>query len=356
METGKAETRKAAKPQRKMEKGKSGWRDGIPSAAYKKDGPGQARLCAFDEKSPNHKEETGMARFVLTGFTDEYSPALSEQIKCCKELGLSGIDLRGIDGRNGTELSDSQAKALKAALDEEGLRVTCMGSPLGKISVTDPFEPQLALFARTLELCRILDVKRLRLFSFYIPKGEDPARYRGEVMKRLHAFVKAAQGSGVTLLHENEKGIYGDTADRCLDLLTEMDGGMQAIFDPANFVQCGENVLEAWEKLEYFVESLHVKDATNVGFVVPAGYGVGELDKIIRRFSAKEGPRYLTCEPHLTLFAGREALDREEARLDGRFLYPDPKAAYRAAVDALKEILLKTHFAEEKGEPGVWTR
>lgn len=297
-----------------------------------------------------------MARFVLTGFTDEYAPALAEQIECCKKLGLAGIDLRGVYGKNCTELTDEEAKALKSTLDQEGLKVTCMGSPLGKILITDPFEPHLELFKRTLEICKLLDVTRIRLFSFYIPKGEDPEKYRDEVMKRLRAFVDAAEGSGVALLHENEKGIYGDTADRCLDILTEMDGGMQAIFDPANFIQCGENVLAAWDKLEYFVESVHVKDATNVGFVVPAGYGVGEVDKIIRKFSAKEGLRYLTCEPHLTLFEGMKSLEQGEVQAGGRFVYPSAKDAYGAAVDALKEILIKCSFDETKGEQGTWIR
>ena len=48
------------------------------------------------------------------------------------------------------------------------------------------------------------------MFSFFHPRGKDPSPTRGEVMRRLSAFTQAVKGTGITLLHENEKEIYGD--------------------------------------------------------------------------------------------------------------------------------------------------
>ena len=74
----------------------------------------------------------------------------------------------------------------------------------------------------------------------YIPEGKDPADYREEVLKRWKEFLKAAEGTGIVLLHENEKEIYGDTPERCLDLVESLNSDyFRLTFDTANFVQCG---------------------------------------------------------------------------------------------------------------------
>ena len=98
------------------------------------------------------------------------------------------------------------------------------------------------------------------MFSFYIPEGEKPESYREEVMNRWRQFMQAAQGPGITLLHENEKGIYGDTPLRCLDLVRELNSeDMKLIFDPANFVQCDvETYPEAYELLKDHIAYMHI--------------------------------------------------------------------------------------------------
>ncbi len=59
-----------------------------------------------------------------------------------------------------------------------------------------------------------MECKYIRMFSFFIPHGEEPLRYRDEVIRRWKSFIKAAEGSGVVLLHENESGIYGDIPEK----------------------------------------------------------------------------------------------------------------------------------------------
>ena len=279
-----------------------------------------------------------MAGIEIAAFADEADSALSGQIAALHENGIRLLEIRGVDGKNVSALTAAEAREVKKRLDDGGIAVWSVGSPFGKISITDPFEPHLEQFRRALENTRLLGASRLRLFSFYIPKGDDPAQYRDEVLSRMNAFVEAAQGSGVTLLHENEKGIYGDTAERCYDLLVESDGGMKAIFDPANFIQSGQDIPEAWAMLGARTTYLHIKDAMPDGRVVPAGKGIGHLPEILRDFAARGGES-VTVEPHLQVFDGLAALEKDQKSAIPEGMYATSDDAFDAACGALKDIL-----------------
>ena len=278
-----------------------------------------------------------MADFVFAAFADEAGAALSEQISAMKENRVPFLEIRGVNGKNVTELTAGEAKEVRRRLEEEGLAVWSIGSPIGKIGIRDPFGPHLDLFRHTLELADILGAKAFRLFSFYCPAGEDPEIYRDEVLERMERFDEAGKGTGILLCHENEKGIYGDVASRCR-LIHESIPGIRAVFDPANYIQTGENTLEAWDKVEGYIEYMHIKDALPTGDVVPAGKGAGHLPELLSRYAAKGG-KVLTLEPHLTVFKGLSALEREGERSGvGTYAYPDARTAFRAACDALRAL------------------
>ena len=274
----------------------------------------------------------------IFAFADEASKEVDGQIRAMLRNGLQGLEVRGVNGTNVSQITLEEAKLLRSKLDDNGLVTWSIGSPIGKIKIHEDFEGHLDVFRHTLEVAQILGAQRLRLFSFYMPKGEDPAQYRNAVLDRMASFVEVAKGSGVLLCHENEKGIYGDVADRCLDLhkaLPELGG----IFDPANFVQCGEDTLRAWEMLKGSVNYLHIKDALADGSVVPAGHGLGNVPQIVRDFIARGGDA-CTMEPHLKVFDGLKALEEDgNTSVVGKFQYPSADAAFDAACDAMKAIL-----------------
>lgn len=274
----------------------------------------------------------------IFAFADEASKEVDGQIRAMLRNGLQGLEVRGVNGTNVSQITLEEAKLLRSKLDDNGLVTWSIGSPIGKIKIHEDFESHLDVFRHTLEVAQILGAHRLRLFSFYMPKGEDPAQYRNAVMDRMASFVEVAKGSGVLLCHENEKGIYGDVADRCLDLhkaLPELGG----IFDPANFVQCGEDTLRAWEMLKGFVNYLHIKDALADGSVVPAGCGMGNVPQIVRDFIARGGDA-CTMEPHLKVFDGLKGLEEDgNTSVVGKYRYPSADAAFDAACNAMKAIL-----------------
>ena len=276
----------------------------------------------------------------IYAFADEASPLIDGQIIALKENGLDGLEIRNVDNVNVSDISDAKAKEVRKKLDNAGLSVWSVGSPIGKIDIVkDNFDLHTEKFRRTLEIAEILGAKNIRLFSFYIPKESDPSEYRNEVIERLGKFIGIASETGIELCHENEKGIYGDNAERCLEIYKALPE-MKAIFDPANFVQCGVDTLSAWEMLKTYVKYLHIKDALPDGNVVPAGKGSGNLEYILSDYK-KTGGTALTLEPHLKVFAGLSALETEgeKSAVGEIYSYKTNEEAFRAAADALKALI-----------------
>lgn len=280
-----------------------------------------------------------MSEFILSAFSDEIDVELENQMNVLEEHNISCIEIRGVDGKGICEYSLEEVKKIKNRLDAREFKISAIGSPVGKIYITDDFQPHLALFKHTIEIAKIMETKYIRMFSFFIPEGEDPAKYRDEVMYRWKQFIKVAEGSGVILLHENEKDIYGDTAERCLDVLQTMNCEyVRATFDPANFVQCNEKVFpEAYELLKDYVEYIHIKDALySDGNVVPAGDGDGKVKEVLTTLYNKGYKGFLSLEPHLTEFQGLGGLEIGKETQESK---DDGAKCFEIAVGALKRMI-----------------
>ena len=274
----------------------------------------------------------------IFAFADEASKQIDGQICAMKRNELQGLEIRGVDGVNVSEITLEKAREVRSKLDDNGLITWSVGSPIGKIKITDDFEAHLDTYRHTLEIANILGAKNIRLFSFYMPKGEAPTLYRNAVMDRMGRFLEVGKDSGIALCHENEKGIYGDVASRCLDLHQTLPE-LQGIFDPANFVQCGQDTLQAWDILKPYIRYMHIKDAMPDGSVVPAGQGAGNVPYIVGQYLAKGGEAF-TMEPHLKVFDGLKKLEEDgNTSVVGRVVYPDADTAFDVACNAMKDIL-----------------
>ncbi|MFO7296178.1 MAG: sugar phosphate isomerase/epimerase family protein [Caldicoprobacter sp.] len=280
-----------------------------------------------------------MSKFLLSAFADEIDPDLKVQMDVLEQHGIGYIEMRGVYGRSIVEYSLDEVKDIKRKLDERGFKVSAVGSPIGKIGILDDFQPHLELFKHTIEIAKILETGYIRMFSFYIPRGDDPAKYRDEVLRRWEEFIKVARGTGLTLLHENEKGIYGDTAERCLDLMEALGCDyVRFTFDPANFVQCDvETYPHAFNLLKDYIAYMHIKDALYSNHsVVPAGYGDARVKDILAELYDMGYEGFLSIEPHLGKFAGLEQL--EQGMVDPNLPEGGPRL-FGVAANALKKIL-----------------
>ena len=275
----------------------------------------------------------------ITGFADEIAPELTAQIAGLKGLGMSYVEMHG---ENLIYHTDEKVEQIKKTLDDNGIRLSALGSPLGKILITDDFTPHFEEFKRAVEISHKMECPTIRMFSFYLPQESDPAAYEGEVFDRIGKFVDYASANDTLLLHENEKDIYGAMAPECKKLMDTFYGDhFKAIFDFANFVQCGQDTLEAYEMLKSYIAYIHVKDALKSDqSVVPAGYGDGNVAVILKRLSASGFDGFLSLEPHLFEFEGFHALEK-----DGRSIAVKEKKVlsgletFTIAHDALMKLL-----------------
>jgi sugar phosphate isomerase/epimerase len=247
----------------------------------------------------------GDSGWTLTGFADEAGPDLAEQIALFSELGLTALDLRSAWGTNVISMSEAQITEAKALLDGAGIAVSSVASPIGKISITGDFDRHLAKAEHAAHLARVLDTPYVRVFSFFIPAGDDPDTHRDEVLRRMAALAEVAERHDVVFVHENEKDIYGDIPRRCLDIVESVGSPhLRLAFDPANYVQCGVRPFtDAYPLVRPYVDYMHIKDAVfGSGDVRVAGEGDGEVREIIRALRADGFSGYFSIEPHLGSF------------------------------------------------------
>lgn len=269
-----------------------------------------------------------MSKIRLCAFADEASNDLDGQIKALlrNEIGL--LEIRGVNGQNIKDIEHARVKEIKKALDDSGISTWSIGSPVGKYDPNADFDAQLESFKHLCESAHILGAKRIRMFSFY-SKDTDL------VLKRLEALCKVAPND-IILCHENEKGIFGDTAECCAQIHQALPQ-IKAVFDPANFVQCEVDTKQAWEILKPYVDYMHIKDAQKNKSVVPAGQGIGNVEYLIKEY-ARQGGEVLTLEPHLMEFYGLKDLENGES-LSQTPVFSDTNEAFDAGASALKEIL-----------------
>ena len=241
--------------------------------------------------------------WTLSGFADEVSADLDEQCRAFNDLGIGYVEFRGAWDTNVLDLDDDQLDRAANTLAAHGLRTSSVGSPIGKIGIYDDFEAHLRPLDRALQVAARLTARIVRIFSFWMPEGDDPAIHRDEVLRRMAALCDRAAGSGVILVHENEKGIYGNTPQRCLDIVESVGSpGLRLTWDAANFVQCGVRPhTEGFAMLRPYLEYLQVKDALRAtGEVVVAGDGDGEVRETIRALHADGFDGFFSLEPHLS--------------------------------------------------------
>jgi len=239
----------------------------------------------------------------ISAFADEISKDPVEQLDVLEKNGVRHIEFRSIHGTNVLDLSEKQHSEFRDLLRSRGFALSAIGSPIGKIKITDPFESHLERFELAMNLAEFYEAPRIRIFSFYMPPGDDPAIHRDETMRRMDALAQRAAARGITLWLENEKGIYGDTAARVLDTLETVNSpSLSHAFDPANYVEVGQPIEEAWSLLRSRVTHFHVKDYdAKTHKNVPAGEGDGQIPRLLADAVASGYDGFCVLEPHLVI-------------------------------------------------------
>ncbi len=297
-----------------------------------------------------------MIKLQLSAFSDESSKVFDEQIAALKRNGITYMEMRNVDGKNVSALTIPQAKEYANRLRGEGLAVWAVGSPIGKVKISENMQTYYDKVRHTCEIANTLGCDKIRMFSF-----SEAYQEREKVIEYLSQMVEIGRKYGVGMYHENEKGMYGDTVARTEDILNSVNN-LKSVYDPANFLQVGESAQKSLDALHARADYFHIKDCIQAtGELVPAGYGDGKIEELVRRI---DKDTTLSVEPHLCIFDGYADID--ETPMKNKFVYQSNMAAFDAAVkgSAAYEMIKGqlSHYINHpafyglvvKDEPSAW--
>lgn len=293
-----------------------------------------------------------MARFVFSAFADEAGSSLEEQIAALQRNGIGYIEPRMIDGKSFLSLSEEELGKMRKKLDDAGIRVYSLGSPIGKYPIHEDFEIHKKDFHKALRAAEILGAKRMRIFSFYV-KQDELAACRDEVLSRMRYMLEEAKKVDIILCHENESLIYGQMPGEVKDLLTALPG-LRGVYDAANYIMNDADAAEGMAVTLPSLEYMHIKDASyQEKMILPAGEGDGDIAKrLLEIDAAKDGAVTLTLEPHLKVFDGFAAIDKHT--LAGKYTFRNATESFDFAVKSLEKVLTSIGF--KKGDNKEWTK
>lgn len=264
----------------------------------------------------------------LSAFADEIAPDLKEQIRVCRENSVTHIELRSVENTNVLDLTPKQRSDIRSRLHDAGMGVICIGSPIGKVKIGEAWAPHFDRFKLAVDAARFFEAPLIRLFSYYpTTAGDAPAGWRDEVLRRMRSKIEYLNDApAITLVHENERDIFGDTGARCTDLMSSINSPrLRSAFDFANFVQVGERPRDNWPALKPFTTHFHIKDSLLADKkIVPPGQGDGDIQSILADAWQSGYRGFLSMEPHLAAH--------------GQFSGFSGPTLFKVAVDALKGI------------------
>ncbi|MFJ6533141.1 sugar phosphate isomerase/epimerase family protein [Microbacterium sp. NPDC091662] len=243
-----------------------------------------------------------MTPWKLSGFGDEIDPDPAVQIAVLQALGAQHIEVRSAWGVNIVDLDESQLTQLSAVVRERGMAVSAVASPIGKVDVSLPVEHEVGRLQRAIRAADVLETPYIRIFSFFRDENLSAEDIRDDVLVRMAALARTAEAAGVTLVHENEKDIYGDIPARVLDVIESVGSDrLRIAWDNANFVQVGVRPFtDGYAMLRPHLEYLQLKDAlAATGEVVPVGEGDGELRETLTALRDDGYAGFASLEPHL---------------------------------------------------------
>lgn len=282
-----------------------------------------------------------MANFIFSAFADEIDSDFDKQIEGLKALNIDYIELRGVNGKSFIELTDNEVQDVKTKLDSNGIKISALGTPIGKINVDGDFDAHKKLLTRIMNIGDMLDCKVLRMFSFYPADNMADDEFKKIVFEYIGELLDMADERGFILCHENEKDIFGCSPERELELMQYFGGRLKAVLDPGNFAFCFEDASKGYPLLKDYIHYFHIKDADESGAIVPPGKGVACLEETLRAVNAdREGTVILTMEPHLMNFTGLSSLSKLDD-IHHVYSFETPFEAFEVATNAVKEMVSK---------------
>ncbi len=221
------------------------------------------------------------SNILLSGFADEAAnqKTIDQQFAALAALGMRYFSIRFIDAGNGVKnvmaLDDDEIVTVKEKLDEYGLSVSSIGSPIGKVKLCDvddgtstgyrPFDQYLVdEVVRACELAETFGTKLIRGFSFYHPKGSPLEDHFAQAVDQVGQIAEVCDQRGLTFGLEVEANLVGQNGQTLAKMHQQIDNNaLVLIFDGGNLVMQGyseEEIYDQYVAMKPGMGWIHIKD------------------------------------------------------------------------------------------------
>ena len=218
---------------------------------------------------------------LISGFADEAAneKLAVQQYSAFAALGLRYYSIRFVDAgegiKNVMQLTDPEIQHLVKMQADYGLKVSSIGSPIGKVKLKDvddgtsnryvPFETYMKEDVTiACDRAEAFGAKLIRGFAFYHPKGTAAEDHLPQVSDQLAAIAEACDARGLTFGLEVEANLVGQTGDLLKAIADRVNHpALVTIFDGANIVTQGFTADETFAQYLAMKPSLgwlHIKD------------------------------------------------------------------------------------------------
>ncbi len=255
---------------------------------------------------------------VFSGFADEAGGDIQSQIKATLEIGWKNIDLRFINGKNATDISDEEFDKVVAALESAGISVPCFGSAVGNAGKDFLSETDVAYCFAALERAfprmKRLGTKFIRGMAFSYHKELSLEENEKIIFPLMEKIVKRCEEEGVTFLCENCGGYSGRNYENLARLSAHLNSeNFKVVYDTGNPIgelnAVGQPPYEKQKSYDFYLAMkpyttyIHIKDQliNEEGKCVRTFPGEGDADvvEVVRDLIKTGYSGYVTIEPHL---------------------------------------------------------
>lgn len=222
-------------------------------------------------------------RHQLISFADIVEYAIAEQ--------FAGIELWGAHAHALYNGADEQLWTTIQKMRQHGIDFTMLSDYF------DLYSDETAKVAKTIELCQVFGITRVRTFAGQTASKRCNEQERAHMVERLRALCEQFAPYDIDVLIETHPNTLADTLPSTLQLLEEVNHPtLKVNFDVLHLWETGVDPLVAWAQLKPFVRHFHLKNISQLEHV-----RVFEPNNVYAAAGSREGM--------VSLFAGAIAYE-----------------------------------------------
>ncbi|MGQ9901936.1 MAG: sugar phosphate isomerase/epimerase family protein [Fimbriimonadales bacterium] len=210
----------------------------------------------------------------LSVITDEVADDLPTALQVAHAFGIDRVELRTLWGVNIAQADDATLRRAKSLLQEFGMGVCALATPVFKTDLFGASErgpmhaaqeadlaTQLPLLQHCLEVAACFDAPLIRIFAFWRAGALTPER-ETPILRWLERALPHAERAGILLGLENEHSCQVGTGAELAQILRQLNSPyLVGVWDPGNAFVLGESAQAGFATAQPYVRHIHIKDA-----------------------------------------------------------------------------------------------